>query len=68
MAQAQNNRYEDSDRAAVEWLLLLSEPGQMTKVAGAVKYILEISKHGEITMLVKDGKIQGYPKMTVSVS
>ena len=67
MVAAQND-FAESDLAAMELLAKHAAPGQMTKIAGALKMILDSSKHGEITMLVRDGKIQGYPKVSISVS
>jgi hypothetical protein len=59
--------YVISDQAASEWLLMISSPGALTKLAGAVKLILETSGYGEITIQVRDGKIYGRPKATVSI-
>jgi hypothetical protein len=67
MVAAQDD-FAESDQAAMEWLAKHAAPGQLTRVAGALKMILDNSKHGEITILVRDGKIQGYPKVSISVS
>lgn len=63
-----HDRFDESDQAAFEWLQLHSEPGQLTRLAVALKRILDDSGYGDITLLVRDGKIQGYPKMTVAIN
>jgi len=63
-----HDRFAESDQAALEWLLLHAEPGQMTKVAFAVKRIIDSGGFGDITMLLRDGKIQGFPRMSIAIN